>query len=102
MPAKLFRNLGNGKFQDVTLKSGIGIPGPGLGVIAADFNGDGLIDIYVANDGAANRLWINKGDGTFEDRALVAGVAYSTEGATQAGMGVTAGDPLNDDRADLL
>src|SRR5207247_933038 len=49
VPAKLFRNLGNGKFQDVTLKSGVGQPGPGLGVIAADFNGDGLLALYVAN-----------------------------------------------------
>lgn len=102
LPARLFHNLGNGKFQDVTLQAGVGEPGPGLGVVAADFNDDGRADLYVANDGAANRLWINKGDGTFEDRALISGVAYSAEGAAQAGMGVAAGDPRNEGRTDIL
>jgi hypothetical protein len=102
VPARLLCNLGNGKFRDVTLSAGVGTPSPGLGVIAADFNGDGLVDLYVANDGAANRLWINKGNGTFEDRALVSGVAYSADGLPQAGMGVTAGDPQNAERTDIL
>lgn len=100
---RLFRNEGKGRFTDVTQESGIGkSPGPGLGVSSADFNGDGLIDIYVANDGAANLLWVNKGDGTFEETGLFAGVAYGADGMAQAGMGVAAGDFDNDGDEDLL
>jgi hypothetical protein len=90
---RLFRNLGNGKFQDVTQAAGIAAAvGPGLGVICADFNGDGWPDIYAANDGAANLLWLNNGDGTFREAALLSGAAYSEDGVARAGMGVTAGD----------
>ena len=61
LPSRLFRNRGNGTFTDVTHTSGIGAAfGAGLGVTTADFNRDGLIDIYVANDGSANLLWVNK------------------------------------------
>ena len=103
VPCRLFHNEGHGKFVDVTASSGIGSAfGPGLGVVCADFNGDGLIDIYVANDGAANLLWINKGDGTFEERGLMAGAAYSADGVPRAGMGVAAGDFDNDGDEDLL
>jgi hypothetical protein len=90
---RLFRNLGNGTFQDVTQRAGIGAAvGPGLGVTCADFNGDGWPDIYAANDGAANLLWLNNGNGTFREAALLAGAAYSADGVARAGMGVTAGD----------
>jgi len=90
---RLFRNLGNGRFQDVTQAAGItAAAGPGLGVSCADFNGDGWPDIYVANDGAANLLWLNKGNGTFREAGLLSGAAYSADGVTRAGMGVTAGD----------
>lgn len=90
---RLYRNLGNGRFQDVTQAAGIGSAiGPGLGVTCADFNGDGWPDIYVANDGAANLLWLNNGDGTFREAALLSGAAYSADGVARAGMGVTAGD----------
>jgi hypothetical protein len=90
---RLYRNLGNGKFQDVTQSAGIGAAiGPGLGVTCADFNGDGWPDIYVANDGAANLLWLNNGNGTFRETALLSGAAYSADGVARAGMGVTAGD----------
>ena len=90
---RLYRNLGNGKFQDVTQAAGIGSAiGPGLGVTCADFNGDGWPDIYVANDGAANLLWLNNGNGTFREAALLSGAAYSADGIPRAGMGVTAGD----------
>jgi len=103
VPDRLFRNEGSGKFTDVTQASGIGAAfGPGLGVTCADFNGDGLIDIYVANDGAANLLWINKGDGRFEENGLMSGAAYSADGVARAGMGVTAGDFDNDGDEDLL
>jgi predicted nucleotidyltransferase len=103
VPDRLFRNEGKGKFTDVTQTSGIGASfGPGLGVACADFNGDGLIDIYVANDGAANLLWINKGDGTFEESGLMSGAAYGADGVARAGMGVTSGDFDNDGDEDLL
>ena len=103
VPDRLFRNTGKGKFADVTQSAGIGKAyGPGLGVACADFNSDGWIDIYVANDGAANLLWINKGDGTFEESALLAGAAYSMDGVARAGMGVAPGDFDNDGDEDLL
>jgi hypothetical protein len=102
-PARLFRNQGDGKFVDVTQTSGIGSAfGPGLGVTCADFNNDGWVDIYVANDGAANLLWVNKGDGTFEEAGLMAGAAYGADGVARAGMGVTAGDFDNDGAEDIL
>ncbi|HXA64733.1 MAG TPA: CRTAC1 family protein [Bryobacteraceae bacterium] len=90
---RLYRNMGNGKFQDVTQAAGIDAAvGPGLGVICADFNGDGWPDIYAANDGAANLLWLNNGNGAFREAALLSGAAYSEDGVARAGMGVTAGD----------
>jgi hypothetical protein len=93
VPDRLYRNLGNGKFQDVTATAGIAAAiGPGLGVAGADFNGDGWPDIYVANDGEANLLWLNNGDGTFKQAALLSGAAYSADGVARAGMGVAAGD----------
>lgn len=103
VPSRLFRNLGNGKFADVTESSGIASSyGPALGVVCADFKGDGRPDLYVANDTAANRLWLNQGDGTFKEGALEAGVAYSADGLPKAGMGVTAEDMENDGLLDLL
>ncbi len=93
VPDRLFRNNGDGTFSDVTGPAGIGAAfGSGLGVVCADFNGDRHADIYVANDGNANQLWINRGDGTFRDTALLAGAAYNADGRPEAGMGVTAGD----------
>ena len=101
--ARLFRNLGNGKFADVTERSGIGaVYGPGLGVVCADFNGDGWPDIYVANDTAANLLWLNQKDGTFREAALESGAAYASDGVARAGMGVTAGDFDGDGHDDIL
>src|SRR6185369_12873673 len=90
---RLYRNLGNGTFSDVTQAAGIAAAsGPGLGVTCADFNNDGWPDIYVANDGAANLLWLNNGHGGFREAALLSGAAYSADGVARAGMGVTAGD----------
>ena len=103
VPSRLFHNKGNGQFADVTEASGIGSSyGPALGVLCADFNGDGRTDIYVANDTAANRLWVNQGDGTFRENALEAGVAYNADGLTKAGMGVTAEDLDNQGTLTLL
>ena len=97
VPSRLFHNRGNGTFVDVTESSGIGSSyGPALGVLCADFNGDGRTDIFVANDTAANQLWVNQGAGTFRESALEAGVAYNGDGRVKAGMGVTA-EELDDD-----
>ena len=90
-------------FEDVTVKSRLGEkPGPGLGVAAADFDGDGWPDIFVANDGKPNHLWINKHDGTFsEESSLSRGVARTSMGHAFAGMGVAMGDIDNNGLFDL-
>lgn len=99
----LLRNRGDGSFQPVTSDSGFAIqPAPGLGVVAADFNRDGLVDVYVTNDGMPNQLYLNGGDGTFSEDAAFAGCAVSGEGASEASMGVTASDLDNDGDEDLF
>ena len=103
VPSRLFRNLRNGKFEDITEASRIDSSyGPALGVLCADFNGDGRTDIYVANDTSANLLWRNQGDGTFRESALDMGVAYSMDGLAKAGMGVTLADVENNGGLVLL
>jgi hypothetical protein len=103
VPDRLFRNNGAGTFADVTEAAGItSADGPGLGVAGADFNGDGRLDFYVANDGMANQLWLNQGNGTFVDEALLAGVAYNADGGPEGSMGVAAGDADNDGDLDLF
>lgn len=90
---RMFRNLGGGRFEDVTISSGIGATrGRGLGIGTLDFDRDGWPDIYVANDGEPNFLWRNRGDGTFANRALAAGAALDGSGQPEAGMGVAVGD----------
>ncbi len=103
VPARLYRNDGRGHFVDVTRKAGIGsASGNGLGVVAADLNDDGLVDIFVANDKTPNHLWINKGNSSFEDMALLSGTAYDEQGKEHAGMGVTAGDFDGDGDEDIF
>jgi enediyne biosynthesis protein E4 len=100
---RLFRNRGDGSFEDVTVKAGIAAAkGAGLGVVAADLDGDGWTDVYVANDGMPNHLWINRHDGTFRNDALVAGAAINGRGEPEASMGVDAGDFDGDGDEDLF
>lgn len=90
---RLFHNRGDGTFEDVTIRAGVDKEfGHALGVVAADFDDDGWIDIYVANDGDPNQLWINQKNGTFKNDALLAGAAVNRDGKAEAGMGVDAGD----------
>ena len=99
----LFHNEGGGKFRDVSESSGIAsVKGKALGVAFNDYDGDGFADIFVANDGMEQSLFHNKGDGTFEERALDAGVAYSDDGKTYAGMGVAFADYDNDGLPDIV
>ncbi len=101
-PDRLYRNRRNGTFEDVTAKALVGGPfGPALGVVAADFDRDGWLDIYVTNDGTENLLWMNQQNGTFKNTGLLAGAALSGEGKAEASMGVDAGDFDNDGDEDL-
>ncbi len=91
------------RFEDVSLKSGIATrPGPGLGVVCADFNGDRCPDIYVANDHWANFLWINNHDGTFSEEGVVRGSAYGGRGMVQGSMGIAVADVNRDGWLDLF
>jgi len=102
-PDRLYRNLGDGIFEEVASKVLVGYEaGPGLGVTAADFNGDQQTDLYVANDGRLNQLWINRGDGTFVDEALFSGVALNHQGRPEASMGVDAADFDGDGDEDIF
>ena len=102
-PDRLYRNLGRGRFADVTRAA---LPGgtarPALGVATADFDGDGWMDIYVANDGEPDVLWMNQHDGTLRDVGLAAGIAVTAEGKAEASMGVDAGDFDNDGDDDIV
>jgi hypothetical protein len=101
--SRLLHNNRDGTFADVTARSRIGTEyGPALGVTAADFDGDGWLDLYVANDSQPNQLWINQHDGTFRNVALAAGVALTAEGKAEASMGIDAGDVDNDGDEDLF
>lgn len=98
----LYRNDGNGLFADVSISSGIADQGgKGLGVVFGDYDDDGWPDIYVANDAVRNFLYRNNQDGTFAERAALAGVAYGQDGQMEAGMGVDWGDCDGDGRLDL-
>ena len=91
------------KFTDVTEAAGMGeVQTFGFGVACADFDSDGWPDIFVANDGAANRLWVNQQNGTFLEQAMQRGCAVNSQGGAEAGMGVAIGDRNHDGRLDLV
>jgi len=99
----LYRNNGNGTFTDVSQAAGLHAAfGNGLGVVVSDVNRDGRPDLFVANDAMPNQLWINLGQGRFEDRALVMGTAVDEDGTAKSGMGVDAKDVDGDGDEDLL
>jgi hypothetical protein len=102
-PDKLYRNRGDGTFADVS-GSALGTApfGPALGVSTADFNNDGWLDIYVANDMRENLLWMNQRNGTFRNVGLISGSALSADGKAEASMGVDAGDFDGDGDEDLF
>ena len=103
VPDRLFRNDGRGRFVDVTERAGIAkADGAGLGVSVGDYNGDGWLDLYVANDATPNQLWINRRDGTFADQGLISGSALSIAGNPEGSMGIASGDFDLDGDEDLF
>ena len=103
-PDHLFHNNGDGTFTDVSVKAGVSDPGAyyGFTTVFADVNNDGKVDLLVANDSSPNYLYINKGDGTFEDLSYVSGFALNKEGREIASMGLAVGDTRNKGLLDLM
>jgi hypothetical protein len=103
VPHTLHRNLGNGKFEDVTEASGFGeVKGKGMGIAIADYDGNGWMDVFVANDTEPNFLYMNQGDGTFREDSWAFGVAYDEQGTVVSGMGADTGDYNNDGWPDIF
>jgi hypothetical protein len=103
VPSRLYRNLGNGRFLDVTARSGFAAaPGKGMGVSIADFNDDGWMDVFIANDTEPNSLFINQKNGTFEEKGLELGVAYNENAQVGSSMGSDAKDFNNDGKVDIF
>ena len=101
--ARLWHNIGGGKFEDATQKAGFYDPtSKSLGVAILDYNSDGWPDILIANDTQPNKLYLNKKNGTFEERAVSAGIAFSEDGIARAGMGVDAADYDRSGHASLI
>jgi enediyne biosynthesis protein E4 len=101
--SRLYHNLGNGKFEDVTQKTGLSDDtSKSLGVLIFDYNGDGWPDIFLSNDTQPNKLYKNNGNGTFTEEGMQAGVAYGEDGVARGAMGVDAADYSHSGRPDLL
>lgn len=102
-PDRLFRNQGDGTFEDATERAGLITEyGASLGVISADFDGDGWQDIFIANDQQPNTLWMNQRNGTFSNEAFPSGTAVNAEGSSEASMGVAVADYDDDGDLDLF
>jgi len=100
---RLWHNLGGGKFEDATQKAGFYDPtSKSLGIALLDYNSDGWLDVLIANDTQPNKLYLNKKNGTFEERAVSAGIAFSEDGIARAGMGVDAADYDRSGHASLI
>jgi len=97
----VYHNDGNGHFTEITKPAGLAKPGNALGIAIADFNGDGHIDLFIANDSVPGFLYQSKGDGTFEEVGLFAGVGVDGDGHAYAGMGVDFADYDNDGLPDI-
>ena len=103
VPNILYRNRGNGRFEDITEEAGLFTDeGKDLGVVFGDVDGDGDPDLYVANDRTTNQLFVNDGQGRFEEMGFLAGAAFNEDGEVEAGMGVDMGDIDNDGLPDLF
>ncbi len=103
VPHGLYRNLGNGKFQDVTAAAGFAqARGKGMGISIADVNGDGWEDVFIANDTERNFLYLNRKNGTFQEQGLLLGVAYNDDAATVSAMGADIRDYDNDGWPDIF
>ena len=101
--SKLYRNLGNGSFEDVSAKAGLADPtSKSLGVTVLDYNGDGWPDLFVANDTQPNKLYRNNRNGTFTEEGMAAGVAFGEDGVARGAMGADAADYDRSGRAHLL
>jgi hypothetical protein len=98
----VYHNDGNGHFTEIAQKAGLALPGKGLGIALADYDRDGRIDLFIANDSMPEFLFHNKGNGTFEEVALQSGVAVDSEGHSYAGMGVDFADYHNDGLPDIV
>lgn len=102
-PPRLYRNKGQGRFEDVTAAAGLkNLAGRALGVVAIDVNRDGWTDLFVARDASPNLLLLNNGKGAFRDAGLEAEVAFNADGVARAGMGVDAGDVNGDGYPDFV
>jgi hypothetical protein len=103
LPDRLFRNLGDATFADISEASGIAAhPGPSMGIVCADLDDDGDTDVFVAGDNAPNQLFRNDGQGRFTEVAFQAGVAFDLQGKSNGSMGVVCGDYNGDGRLDLF
>jgi hypothetical protein len=101
--ARLFHNLGNGRFEDVTNRAGLDDPsGKSLGIALIDYDNDGWLDLFLTNDTQPNKLYRNNHNGTFSEQGVTTGVAFSDAGRARAGMGTDAGDYDNSGRQSLL
>jgi enediyne biosynthesis protein E4 len=101
--ARLFHNLGNGRFEDVTNRAGLeDQSGKSLGIALIDYDDDGWLDLFVTNDTQPNKLYRNNHNGTFSEESVATGVAFSDAGRARAGMGTDAGDYDNSGRQSLV